>query len=48
MRHEYENRLGVDQLAVLLAMIEFGSFEAREDTLREPAVEEDHHAVDGD
>jgi LysR family transcriptional regulator (chromosome initiation inhibitor) len=28
MRHQYENRLGADQLAALAAVIEFGSFEA--------------------
>src|SRR5882672_1103379 len=33
MRHEYENRLGADQLAALAAVIEFGSFEAAAERL---------------
>ena len=33
MRHEYENRLGADQLAALAAVIEFGSFDAAAERL---------------
>lgn len=33
MRHEFENRLGADQLAALAAVIEFGSFDAAADRL---------------
>jgi LysR family transcriptional regulator, chromosome initiation inhibitor len=33
IRHEFENRLGADQLAALAAVIEFGSFDAAADRL---------------
>jgi LysR family transcriptional regulator (chromosome initiation inhibitor) len=33
MRHEYENRLGADQLAALAAVVEFGSFDAAAERL---------------
>jgi LysR family transcriptional regulator (chromosome initiation inhibitor) len=33
MRHEYENRLGADQLAALAAVIEFGSFDGAAERL---------------
>ena len=33
MRHEYENRLGADQLAALAAVIEFGTFDAAAERL---------------
>jgi LysR family transcriptional regulator (chromosome initiation inhibitor) len=33
MRHEFENRLGADQLAALAAVIEFGSFDAAAERL---------------
>ncbi len=33
MRHEYETRLGADQLAVLAAVVEFGSFDTAAERL---------------